>query len=463
MPKNLKTVAVILGAGSGTRMRHPMPKQFIKIAGRPIIEHTARLLQDSEDIDEIMILITPGYKDEAKKMVKENAFTKVTHILEGGRTRNDTSRIAIKALGARECKILFHDAVRPLLSQRIIRDCVNALDHYESVDVAIPSADTIIATKNDIIQNIPDRKQLRRGQTPQGFRLSTIRKAYEIAANDSSFKMTDDCGVVLKYLPDVPIYVVEGSEQNMKVTHPVDIYLADRLFQLSVMPSPDQVNDKRRKEWLAGRTLVIFGGSYGIGQDIAGLAKKCGAEVFSFSRSTTNTYVEREDDVRKALKQAYDATGRVDCVINTAGLLRIGELSELNTEDLKEIISINYTAPAVIAQIALPYLKRTKGQLLLFTSSSYTRGRAGYSLYSSSKAAIVNLAQALADEWVKFNVKVNCINPERTATPMRKKAFGKEKTDSLLSSKIVAKAAIDTLISGITGQVIDVRRDAHQG
>ena len=87
---------------------------------------------------------------------------------------------------------------------------------------------------------------------------------------------------------------------------------------------------------------------------------------------------------------------------------------------------VNYLAPIHIAQVFQPHLKKTRGSLLLFTSSSYTRGRSGYSLYSSAKAAVVNLTQALADEWAADGMRVNCVNPERTATPMRTKAFGQE-------------------------------------
>jgi 2-C-methyl-D-erythritol 4-phosphate cytidylyltransferase len=96
--------------------------------------------------------------------------------------------------------------------------------------------------------------------------------------------------------------------------------------------------------------------------------------------------------------------------------------------------------------------------MLLFTSSSYTRGRAGYSLYSSAKAATVNLTQALADEWSPAGVRINCVNPERTATPMRTKAFGHEAMDTLLDSMSVARSSLDVLVSGQTGQIIDVRK-----
>lgn len=117
-----------------------------------------------------------------------------------------------------------------------------------------------------------------------------------------------------------------------------------------------------------------------------------------------------------------------------------------------------------IARASHKYLAETDGQLLLYTSSSYTRGRADYSLYSSTKAAMVNLTQALADEWASDGIRVNCVNPERTATPMRTKAFGQEPAGSLLSSEAVARTSLDVLLSTLTGHVIDVRQqDPMQG
>ena len=92
-----------------------------------------------------------------------------------------------------------------------------------------------------------------------------------------------------------------------------------------------------------------------------------------------------------------------------------------------------------MAQEFFPHLAASCGSMLLFTSSSYTRGRSGYSLYSSAKAAIVNLTQALADEWASSAVRVNCVNPERTGTPMRTKAFGEEPPGTPPSSEQVAR------------------------
>ena len=465
-PARLRTVAVILAGGTGSRVGLDIPKQLLKIAGKTILEHTLDAFESHPDIDEILVMMAAGHTGEAQRLVRQGGYRKVGRVLEGGAQRTDTTCTAIDVLSAgrpgADCLVLFHDAVRPLIDPRIITDCVAALSVHAAVDVAIPSADTVITVDEaGLISAIPPRERLRRGQTPQGFRLSVIRRAYELAHSDPDFAArpaTDDCGVVLRYLPGTPIYVVPGSEHNMKVTHPVNVHIADKLFQLaSCEPPPAAPPDEQRCR-LAGKTLVVFGGSYGIGADVCAVARQFGAQVFAFSRSQTGTHVECAGEVRAALRQAHEATGRIDFVVNTAGVLHTGKLADTDPATIEETVRVNYLAPVTIAQAAIGYLAATRGHLLLYTSSSYTRGRAGYSLYSSSKAAVVNLTQALADEWSPMGVKVNCVNPERTQTPMRLRAFGAEPPGTLLSSMAVALTSIDVLVSDLTGHVIDVRR-----
>ncbi|GIJ22500.1 bifunctional cytidylyltransferase/SDR family oxidoreductase [Micromonospora lutea] len=454
-----RTVAVVLAGGTGTRLGLGIPKQLLKIAGKPIIEHTLAVFEAAPEIDEIIVLMATGHVAEAQKIVDKAGFRKVTKVIEGGDTRNATTRVALDAVGEGDCNILFHDAVRPLLSGRIVRECVNALWTYAAVDVAIPSADTIVQVdENDCITDIPVRATLRRGQTPQAFRSGTIREAYRRAEGDPNFAATDDCGVVLRYLPETPIKVIDGSDENIKVTHPVDVHLADKLFQLAAAKVPRLTDHRAYSEEVSGRTIVVFGGSYGIGHDLTELARSYGAQVFPFSRSSTGTHVERPEDVEAALRTAFEATGRIDHVVVTAGILEKGALAEMDQETIDRVLQVNFVGPVTVARQALPYLQQTKGQLLLYTSSSYTRGRADYALYSATKAALVNLTQALADEWAESGVRVNIINPERTATPMRTKAFGAEPEHTLLAAETVAQSSLDVLISDLTGQVIDVRR-----
>jgi ribitol-5-phosphate 2-dehydrogenase (NADP+) / D-ribitol-5-phosphate cytidylyltransferase len=453
----LRTIAVILAGGTGTRVGLEKPKQLLKVAGKTILEHTIEAFEDSPVIDEIIVLMASGWVPEATDVIEKAGFTKVSRVMAGGATRNDTTMVALGAVGEDDCNLLFHDAVRPLVEHRIIRECVEALATYRAVDVAIPSADTIIEVADGVIVTIPARDGLRRGQTPQAFRASTIRQAYAHARNDPNFTATDDCSVVLRYLPDEPIYVVEGSERNIKVTHPIDVFLVDQLFRLGTHSTPREKDPAIYADRMKGRTLVVFGGSYGIGAEIADVARELGAQVFSFSRSQTGTAVQDPAAVAAALAEAHEQTGRIDYVVVTAGVLHRSALTESSEEVIRESIDINLTGPVLIAQASARYLTQSKGQLLLFTSSSYTRGRAGYSLYSSTKAAVVNLTQALAEEWNTLGIRVNCINPERTSTPMRTNAFGAEPGESLLSARTVALSSIDVLVSDESGHVMDVR------
>jgi ribitol-5-phosphate 2-dehydrogenase (NADP+) / D-ribitol-5-phosphate cytidylyltransferase len=462
----LRNVAVVLAGGTGSRLGLTIPKQLLKVAGKTIIEHSIDAFEAHPDIDEILVMMAVGHTAQVQEIVDRAGYRKVVRVLDGGAERIESTAKAIEALTERygsttDCNVLFHDAVRPLLDPKIISECVAALRTYSAVDVAIPSADTVIVVDEaNVITDIPPRGRLRRGQTPQGFRLTVIRRAYELANDDPEFAAsppTDDCGVVLRYLPDTPIYVVTGSEQNIKVTHPLDLHIADKLFQLASHEAPPEVPSDAYRSRLAGKTMVVFGGSSGIGADICQVATRFGARVFSFSRTQTGTHVESAVDVAAALREAHDATGRIDFVVNTAGVLSMGNLADTDQAAIEQTIRVNYLAPVAIAQAAIGYLSATRGHLLLFTSSSYTRGRAGYSLYSSTKAAVVNLAQALADEWSEVGVKVNCVNPERTQTPMRLRAFGSEQAGTLLSPMAVALTSVDVLVSELTGHVIDVR------
>jgi 2-C-methyl-D-erythritol 4-phosphate cytidylyltransferase len=454
----MKNIAVLLAGGVGTRVGLDIPKQLIKIAGRPIMEHTLAALDAHPKVDEIIVLMAQGHLDAVHAIIRNGGYRKVTQVLEGAATRNETTLRAIRAVGDEEANLLFHDAVRPMVTGRIISECFAALELYDAVDTAIPSADTIVELGEDgTIVDIPRRDRLRRGQTPQAFKASTIRHAYAKAAEDPAFEATDDCTVVLRYTPDVPIGIVEGDDRNMKVTEPIDVYIADKLFQLTSSDLPAPRTDEEYREALDGKVLVVFGGSYGIGLDIARLAESYGCHVHSFSRSGTRTHVERREDLVRARQQVLAERGQIDYVVNTAGVLPRGSLAETSEETIYSATEINYLAPVLIAQEFHAPLAASNGSLLLFTSSSYTRGRSGYSLYSSAKAAVVNLTQALADEWA-HKVRVNCVNPERTATPMRSKAFGDEDPSTLLESETVARASLDVLLADQTGHVIDVRK-----
>jgi 2-C-methyl-D-erythritol 4-phosphate cytidylyltransferase len=210
-----------------------VPKQLLPLAGRALLEHSVAAFEQAPGVDEILVVLASGHAGPVRGLLADRGYRKVTGIIEGGATRPDSTRRAIAELGADECNVLFHDAARPLLDQRTIADCVRALDAHRAVGVAVPTSDTIVVVQDGIMTGMPHRDTLRRCQTPQGFRLSVIRHAHELAEADpaaADLPATDDCGVVLRYLPDVPVAVVLGSERNIKITYPGDLEIAETLL-----------------------------------------------------------------------------------------------------------------------------------------------------------------------------------------------------------------------------------------
>lgn len=456
----MKNVAVILAGGTGARLGWDKPKQFLKVAGKTVLEHTVTVFQKHIAIDEIAIVVRQGYFIDVETMVLKNKWTKVKKILNGGEERYQSSLSAIKAYEKEDngnINLIFHDSVRPLLSTKIIDDVIDALRTYDAVDVAIPSADTIIKLEESkkLIANIPNRNLLRRGQTPQAFKLQIIKKAYERALLDSDFHVTDDCGIVIKYLPEVKVFVVDGEERNTKLTYPEDVYLIDKLFQLRT----SRLDGDLSLNQLNGKIMVVFGGSSGIGKKMIELAQQNGAHAHAFSRSLNKVDVTDFKSVKSALDKVHKIENRIDYIVNTAAVLNKEPLIHVSNDEINELIDINYKGVVNVSVAAYPYLSESHGMLLHFTSSSYTMGRAFYCLYSSTKAAVVNFVQALAEEWEQAHIRVNCINPQRTHTPMRTAAFGIEPPETLLKPEIVAEKALLTLMSRFTGEVVDIKKD----
>ncbi len=228
----MKNVAVILAGGSGKRMGGSVPKQFLVLGGKPIIQHSIETFENHPDIDEICIIMQADFIHEVECIVKENNFNKVKHILPGGKERSDSSLAAIDAYQKKpNVNLIFHDAVRPFVSDKIISNVIQQLKKGKSVAVAITTVDTIFQIdENNQIVSVPQRSFLRRAQTPQAFSYHVIKQAYAIAVKDPDFVATDDCGVVLKYLPTEAIYIVEGDETNIKITFEGDLVLGEQIL-----------------------------------------------------------------------------------------------------------------------------------------------------------------------------------------------------------------------------------------
>ena len=228
-------IALILAAGSGTRMGNgSVPKQFLEIYNKPIVVHTIEQFEMHFDIDEIVIVTKKEYIDEIKVWIRQYDLTKVHHVVEGGDSRQISvfnGLTAIKGFAKNDDIVLVHDSARPLVNARIISDNIEGALKYGAVDTVIPSADTIIHSKDGIvIDNVPLRKELFLGQTPQSFRLDLILAAHEFANANNIVDASDDCQLIRRNNGEV--YLVPGDKLNFKITTFDDLMMLKALLKI---------------------------------------------------------------------------------------------------------------------------------------------------------------------------------------------------------------------------------------
>lgn len=449
---NQKNTAIILAGGTGVRMDTVTPKQFLRIAGKPVVVHTLLQFEKSTSISDIVVVSANLYVDDLKKLIKKNKITKVRKVVKGGATRQESSFIGLENCPTGTEFVLIHDAVRPFVDERIIEFTLAAAKEAGASDTVIDTADTIIVKKGSFIKEVPERKNLKRGQTPQAFRYKTILEAHKWALKKKMTNFTDDCGLILATGGKVKL--VEGSVFNIKLTDQTDLYLAERLFQLK--RENLSISDFRA---LHGKVAVVVGGTGAIGNEIVALLGKYGCKAVPVSLSSKiKCDIKDEKSVKCCLDRVLREHGEIDILIDSAGVLKMTEVENTKLNEWNELLSVNLTGAFILAKNVIPIFKKKKGAHMVFiTSSAYTRGRAGYSAYSASKAALVNFCQALADEVIKYNIYVNVVSPQRVATPMRSRFFQGEESASLLSPYEVAEKVVECCITDETGHVIDVR------
>ena len=226
----MKNCAVILASGTGERSGLDIPKQFYKLNAKTLLEYSIEAFNSHEKISSVIIVANPDFLDLTQDIALK--YQKVRMIVNGGSTRQKSSYNGIKALeGKWVDNVLIHDAVRPFIGSKIIDNCITALETYQAVTVAVPVSDTIIKIdENNIITEVPKRNLIRRCQTPQCFRYSVIKEAHELARNENYNSATDDCSLVLRY-DLASVYATEGSEENIKITYPFDIKLAQDIVK----------------------------------------------------------------------------------------------------------------------------------------------------------------------------------------------------------------------------------------
>ncbi len=233
----MKTVAVVLAAGSGSRMNSDVKKQYMDIGGKPLIYYSLKTFEESM-IDDIVLVVSRGDTDYVRtEIVQKYGFDKVTAIVEGGLYRYHSVRLGLEA-AAPNCDYAFiHDGARPFLTEDIIMRALHAVKEYGACVVGMPVKDTIkIADEKGFAASTPDRNLTWMIQTPQVFSYKMILELYQRLDREEGelmargINITDDA-MVVEYFSDKKIKLVEGSYTNIKITTPEDIPSAEAILK----------------------------------------------------------------------------------------------------------------------------------------------------------------------------------------------------------------------------------------
>ncbi|MCR5214774.1 MAG: 2-C-methyl-D-erythritol 4-phosphate cytidylyltransferase [Eubacterium sp.] len=219
--------AIVLAAGKGSRMKSDKAKQFLEINGKPLLYYSLKIF-DASVVDEIVVVTRQGDIDYVRQeIVNKYGLHKVRKIVAGGKERFNSVARGIKATDKRNKIIMIHDGARPCLTNRMILDSISGARRYKACTVAMPVKDTIkIVDENGFGVETPDRRTLYQIQTPQTFERALLEEAYDRLRLSGDTDVTDDTMIVERYM-DVQSKMIEGSYENIKVTTPEDMVIAE--------------------------------------------------------------------------------------------------------------------------------------------------------------------------------------------------------------------------------------------
>ena len=219
--------AIIVAAGTGSRFGSDVPKQFLEVAGRPIVAHAISTFERATSIDSVIVVVSEDRVGYATDFLSKNNFTKVTAVAVGGDTRALSVRSGAEQLPEGAQIVLIHDGARPLLNLADIDAVINAARSKGAACLVAPVTETIKRVENGIVDATVDRAPLRRALTPQAFRRDVFEAMME--SGDSGLATTDEC--MLAERLGFEVAAVEGDSANIKVTHPHDLLTVEAFLR----------------------------------------------------------------------------------------------------------------------------------------------------------------------------------------------------------------------------------------
>lgn len=425
---------ILLAGGNGTRMNNKCPKQLMTINGKTILDIVIHQFLEINLVTKIILVIL----EKEFENIQRKYDNKKIKIIKGGSTRFESSSKGLKQVENNTDYILIHDVARPFVPKKIIYNCVKYLQ--EGFDCCAPylnSTNSLLQYNNSKNKySYINRANIKNIQTPSAFKKDIIINS-EL---HSSQGFTDHIGKILTINPNTKLKLFLGSKKNFKITYPEDFLFAESLMNNMNQISQLNFNGNKKK-------ALVFGGNSGIGASIAEHLKLNNVEV-----TISNSKIRIQDDDLSQYKNI-----NWDIIVNSIGTITtknkkslINLFENINLDEFNYAIETNFKSCIKISKLALKTMING-GHLLFIGSSSVKKGRKNFSVYSSTKMAIVSLTQSLAEEFLSKNIMVNCLHPSRTNTKMRNVFNNKDNQNMLLASE-VGRVAMGFCNGNITGQ-----------
>ncbi len=219
--------AIIVAAGNSSRMENNLNKIFLLIDNVPVLAHTLLKFEKSKHIGKIIVVTKSDSIITAGDIVREFGISKVSEIIPGGKTRQDSVMCGLKYIDASDEIVLIHDGARPFISTEKISEAVLSAHSFGAAALGIPAKDTVkIVNSENMVSETPDRNFIRLIQTPQAFKADILKLAY-IRAEEDGFIGTDDCSVVEH--SNIPVKIIDGEYTNIKITTADDLCFAEAI------------------------------------------------------------------------------------------------------------------------------------------------------------------------------------------------------------------------------------------
>lgn len=433
---------IILASGNGIRFNSNIPKQFITINGKTILDITIEKIEKLNYKKEIIIVCNNSYLDSIKKKYKEYKVicgkdTRFLSFMEGFKNVSNKSNI-----------VLVHDAVRLLAIKLLYDNLINKLVLYDKIYKAvipvINNSSSIIKFNNNNIENI-DRSIIKIVQTPECFDYNTLKQIIEY--NNNFIESNKNRTSIYSLLIDkkINIATIYGDENNIKITTKKDLDIATYLLNKSILPVANDYNFNNKK-------ALILGGTDGIGLSIYNSLKEKGCYVEKYG---SKLKLENKDSLDQFVDKEWDI------IVHSAGTLSynnnsiIKDFKDITFDEWEYCNRLMYLSCYHISKLALRSMKNG-GHLLFIGSSSVLKGRKNYSCYTPPKIALNNFVECISEEFIDNNIKVNIIHPSRTKTKMRNYIDNNLSKDHLFPED-VSKIALRYLSSNETGQSYLIR------